>query len=72
MTGFEDEAVVTLQRPPERIEDAARHFDDAAARLADEVLMDVLGEVIDGGTVAQVYVVDDAEFLEVVEKAVHR
>ncbi len=72
VSGFEDEAEVALQLGAQRIEDGARHLDDPAAGLADEVLVGVLGEVIHRRTVAEMDVVDDAELLEVVEKAIHR
>lgn len=70
VTGFEDEPEVGVQRGTKRIEDGARHLDDATARLADEVLVGVLGEVVHGGAVTQVDVIDDPELLEVVEEAV--
>ncbi len=70
MVGFHFEVVVVAELFAKRVKGLLRHLGDSAAGFADEVVVGVVGEVVDGGAVAEVDVVDYALAFEVVEEAV--
>lgn len=72
MAGVEDEAGRLGDSLSRRVEDLRTHVGDSAAALAQQVEVGVVGEVIDGPTMAQMHVVDDLELGERVEGSVHR
>ena len=70
VAGPDLEAIPVAELPGQGVERRDGHVDDGAALLAHEVLVGP-AEVVDGGTVAQVRVLDDAEILEQAERPVH-
>lgn len=70
VAGIDLEVEVGGEAAAERVEGRVGDLDDDAALFADEMVVVVVGEVIDGGPVAEVDVVDDTEALELVEEAV--
>ena len=71
MPGLHLELEGAVEAVPEAVEDRGHHLDHDTTGLADEVVVGVVGEVVDAGAVPEVDVVDDAEALELVEEAVH-
>ena len=65
--GLQGEAEVVEEAFRQGAEDLVGDLDDLGARLADEMLVEVVGEVVHGAAVTEVHVVDDAEILEVAE-----
>lgn len=72
MAGAEVEAVVAEHAVGDGAEEVVRDLDDRSARLAHEMLMRVVGQVVHGPAVAQVDVVDDAEVFQITERSVDR
>ena len=72
MLGFELESVGLAQLAAELFERFIGNLDHSRAGLAHEMVVSVVGEVVDGRSVPEVYVFDDAEVLQVVQKAIHR
>jgi hypothetical protein len=70
VVGPEFESVLFVQSLGQRTEEAIGRFDHSTAHLADEVLMRVVEEVVDGPAVSEVHMVDDAEFLQRIERSV--
>src|SRR5688572_21057078 len=71
MPPVEGEAVVGLQLADEGAQLGQGDLLDAVARLAVEVLVALVGQVVDGPAVPEVDVVDDLELLERLEGPVH-
>jgi hypothetical protein len=72
VTGLHLEVEVGDQSPPERIECSGGDLEDLAAILADEMVVSIVCEVVHGGAVGEMDVVDQTHLLEIVKKAVHR
>jgi hypothetical protein len=70
MVGLKAEAVLLVEPAREWSEELVRHFDDDTAHIADEVLVRVIEQVVHRAPMPQVDVIDDAELLERVERAV--
>jgi hypothetical protein len=70
VTAIHLEAVVPIDRAQERLQLRGGKLDHGLARLADEVLMLFVGEVVDRASVAEVDVIDHADLLERIERAV--
>lgn len=71
MSGVDLEVEVGEEAPAEVPECLVGDFDNLAAGVAHEVVVGVVGEVIDGGAVSEVDVINDAETFEFFEEAVH-
>ena len=70
MIGSDSEAVALEHLGRELVEQIGRGVGHPSADLADEVMMGLRGQVIDGAAMAEVNVVDDPELLERVERPV--
>ena len=68
--GPDHEPVGAPHRGGELGEDVVGHLDHGPAHLAQQVLMRLVGQVVDGAAMPEMYVVDDAEGLERVERPV--
>jgi hypothetical protein len=66
------EAVLTSQAGSEVVEEVGRQLDDGVASLAHGVVVDLVGEVVDRPTVAEVDMGHHAQVLERLQRAVHR
>lgn len=66
------EAEVVAQSLSETLEGPVGYLDDDSAHLADEVVMGVIGKVVDGWAVPEVDVVDHSEAFQLVKEPVHR
>jgi len=64
------EAEVIAEALAQPLERVVGDLDHPAARLADEVMVGVVGEVVHRWSVAEVNVIDHAEAGEIVEKAI--
>lgn len=62
---------ITVDRPEEGLELRRGELDDPLAPLADEVLVVLVGEVVDGTPVPQMDVIDDARLFEGFESPVY-
>lgn len=72
MPSLELEVELGAEHGTKPVQGLGGNLHDLSAGLAHEVLMHVLGQVVDGRTVPEVHVIDDSQRLEVVEEAVHR
>jgi hypothetical protein len=72
MPSVDLEADVALDDAQERLQFGRRQLDHALAPLADQVLVILVGQVVDGAAVTEMHVVDHAGFLQGVERPVHR
>ncbi len=72
MLGSQLEVVAVSKPAGQVVEQLVGYLDDLATRLADEVLVGVVGQVVDGSAVPEVDVVDNPQCLEGVERAVDR
>ena len=70
VAGVDVEAEAAAEGSGERGEDIGGHLNYGAAGPADEVVVGVVGEVVDGGTVPEVHVLDYPEIRQRVERAV--
>ena len=64
MVGPDREAELSFELNGERCEGVVGDLDHHGAPFADEVLMGIVAQVIDGAPVTEVDVIDDAESLE--------
>ena len=70
MLWLELEPVGLSDLPAKLLQRSVWDFDHPVARPAHEVVMGVLGQVVDGRPVSEVDVVDDTEALELIEEPV--
>ena len=72
MVGPDREAELSFELNGERCEGVVGDLDHHGAPFADEVLMGIVAQVIDGAPVTEVDVIDDAESLECFQRAIDR
>jgi hypothetical protein len=74
MTAVEYEAELALEATPQRVEHLRRYLNRLAAYLADEMAdrRHPIGEFVKSRAMREVHVSDVAEFLQHVERSVHR
>ena len=71
MVGPHDEPPLAPQAVGDLRQEARGRLLDGAAHLADEVLVEVVGQVVHGPAVAEVDVLYQPRFLQGLERAVH-
>jgi hypothetical protein len=64
------ETVSVPEAAPQTGKRAIRDFDHDPTRLTDQVMVRIVGEVVDGRPVSEVDMVDDPEPLELVQKPI--
>src|SRR5256714_2102673 len=72
VAAVEVEAELLLEHPEQRPQLGDRQLLDPFALLAEQVLVGLVGQVVDGPAVAEVHVVDHPQLLQRVQRAVHR
>ena len=66
------ESVPLLDGERQVVIDLSRQVHNGFALLANQMMMSVLGQVIDRASMAEVHVIDDAKFLQRFERPIHR